>query len=178
MVYNVMLRFPNRDLAIFASEGDRNVRVSPAHRTADPATASLCAGVNSGLAIGRMISYRTRSSARWQKLNLWQTGSDLGAWLFTIMHNQYVNDTARGARTGYRRRRSGCILACCHDRSHGFAAAERTRSCTGPSVQGQREVVLLAGLDGMSYDEAAKILSVPIGTIRSRLGRAREVCAR
>jgi len=41
-------------------------------------------------------------------------------------------------------------------------------------MEAQREVVLLVGLEGMSYDEAAKILRVPIGTIRSRLGRARE----
>ena len=40
--------------------------------------------------------------------------------------------------------------------------------------KGQREVVLLIGLEGMSYDEAAKILRVPIGTVRSRLSRGRE----
>jgi RNA polymerase sigma-70 factor (ECF subfamily) len=44
----------------------------------------------------------------------------------------------------------------------------------GHLSKGQREVVLLVGLEGMSYDEAAKILRVPIGTVRSRLGRARE----
>jgi RNA polymerase sigma-70 factor, ECF subfamily len=44
----------------------------------------------------------------------------------------------------------------------------------GELSKGQREVVLLVGLEGMSYDETAKILCVPIGTVRSRLGRARE----
>ena len=38
----------------------------------------------------------------------------------------------------------------------------------------QREVVLLIGLEGIRYDEAAEILCVPIGTVRSRLSRARE----
>ena len=44
----------------------------------------------------------------------------------------------------------------------------------GNLSKGQREVVLLVGLEGMRYEEAAKILRVPIGTIRSRLGRARQ----
>ena len=44
----------------------------------------------------------------------------------------------------------------------------------GHLSKGQRAVVLLVGLEGMSYDEAAKVLRVPIGTIRSRLGRARQ----
>jgi RNA polymerase sigma-70 factor (ECF subfamily) len=38
----------------------------------------------------------------------------------------------------------------------------------------QREVVLLVGLEGMSYEMAAKVLGVPIGTVRSRLSRARD----
>jgi RNA polymerase sigma-70 factor (ECF subfamily) len=44
----------------------------------------------------------------------------------------------------------------------------------GHLSEGQRQVVLLVGLEGMTYDEAAKILGVPIGTVRSRLGRARD----
>jgi RNA polymerase sigma-70 factor (ECF subfamily) len=42
-------------------------------------------------------------------------------------------------------------------------------------LEEQRQVVLLVGLEGMSYEDAAAILNVPIGTIRSRLSRGREV---
>jgi RNA polymerase sigma-70 factor (ECF subfamily) len=38
----------------------------------------------------------------------------------------------------------------------------------------QREVILLIGLEGMSYEAAAQILDVPVGTVRSRLSRARD----
>jgi RNA polymerase sigma-70 factor (ECF subfamily) len=38
----------------------------------------------------------------------------------------------------------------------------------------QRQVILLVGLEGMSYEDAAGILSVPIGTVRSRLSRGRD----
>ena len=38
----------------------------------------------------------------------------------------------------------------------------------------QREVILLVGLEGMSYETAAKVLSVPVGTVRSRLSRGRD----
>jgi RNA polymerase sigma-70 factor (ECF subfamily) len=38
----------------------------------------------------------------------------------------------------------------------------------------QRQIILLVGLEGMSYEEAAAVLNVPVGTIRSRLSRGRE----
>jgi RNA polymerase sigma-70 factor (ECF subfamily) len=38
----------------------------------------------------------------------------------------------------------------------------------------QREVIMLVGLEGLRYDEAAEILGVPIGTVRSRLSRGRD----
>jgi RNA polymerase sigma-70 factor (ECF subfamily) len=44
----------------------------------------------------------------------------------------------------------------------------------GKLPEEQRQVILLVGLEGMSYDQAASILNVPVGTIRSRLSRGRD----
>jgi RNA polymerase sigma-70 factor (ECF subfamily) len=38
----------------------------------------------------------------------------------------------------------------------------------------QREVILLVGLEGMSYEEVAAVLEIPVGTVRSRLSRGRD----
>ena len=40
--------------------------------------------------------------------------------------------------------------------------------------EGQRQVILLVGLEGMSYEDAAAILHIPVGTVRSRLSRGRD----
>jgi RNA polymerase sigma-70 factor (ECF subfamily) len=109
------------------------------------------------------------------KAHLWQAGSDIRAWLFTIMHNQYVNNIRHAMReeaTVDVDQVASTLVAT----SDPTAARELSEldHALGYLSKGQREVVLLVGLEGMSYDEAAKILRVPIGTIRSRLGRARE----
>jgi RNA polymerase sigma-70 factor (ECF subfamily) len=109
------------------------------------------------------------------KAHLWQPGTNMRAWLFAIMHNQYVNNVRRAQR-------EGAIVDVDQVASTLVATADPTASrqlseldhALGHLSKRQREVVLLVGLEGMSYDEAAKILRVPIGTIRSRLGRARE----
>jgi RNA polymerase sigma-70 factor, ECF subfamily len=109
------------------------------------------------------------------KAHLWQAGTDIRAWLFTIMHNQYVNDIRRTAReqATVDVDQVGSTLVATTDSTVSRQLSEFERAL-GELSKGQREVVLLVGLEGMSYDETAKILCVPIGTVRSRLGRARE----
>jgi RNA polymerase sigma-70 factor, ECF subfamily len=108
------------------------------------------------------------------KIHLWQPGTDLRAWLFTLMHNQYVNFVRRAVREG-----SQTSLDAAIDLGH---QANQQTSLTLRDLQSaldklpdeQRQVVLLIGLEGMRYEEVAEILDVPVGTIRSRLSRARE----
>ena len=109
------------------------------------------------------------------KAHLWQAGTDIRAWLFTIMHNQYVNNIqhARREQATIDVDQVASTLVATSDPTASRQLSELDRAL-GYLSKGQREVVLLVGLEGMSYNEAAKILRVPIGTVRSRLARARE----
>ncbi len=109
------------------------------------------------------------------KADLWQPGTDMGAWLFTIMHNEYVNMVRRGMR-------EAAMVDIDQMSSSLVAMTDPTSSCQLRELERalarlpeeQREVILLVGLEGMPYESAAKILAVPIGTVRSRLSRGRE----
>lgn len=111
-----------------------------------------------------------------EKSHLWQPGTDLRAWLFTILHNQHVNDVRRAVREGI-----------------NVPVEDVAPVLTVPSTQGaslqlrdldramarlpeeQRQVLLLVGLEGMRYEEVAIVLDVPVGTVRSRLSRGRDM---
>jgi RNA polymerase sigma factor (sigma-70 family) len=108
----------------------------------------------------------------WAKLHLYRRGTDLRAWLFTVMHNVHVNKV-RGTRTtdildeempelAQRATQGDSLMVRDLDRSLALLPAE------------QRAVVLLVTLEDMSYEEVARTLSIPIGTVMSRLSRARE----
>jgi RNA polymerase sigma-70 factor (ECF subfamily) len=113
------------------------------------------------------------------KSHLWQPGTDLRAWLFTILHNQHVNDVRRSVREG--------INIPVED----VAPLLTVQSTQGASLQlrdldralerlpeEQRQVLLLVGLEGMRYEEVAMVLDVPVGTVRSRLSRGRDMLRR
>jgi len=113
------------------------------------------------------------------KEHLWEPGTDLRAWLFTILHNQNVSEIRRSVREG--------VVVAVEDVAPVLAVAPRA----GASLQlrdlerairllpeEQRQVILLVGLEGMRYEEVAAVLDIPIGTVRSRLSRGREMLRR
>lgn len=113
------------------------------------------------------------------KLHLWQEGTDLRAWLFTILHNQYVNLIRRATREGAAVKLSERepLLARAPQQSKRLELRDLERAFAKlPDTQ--RSVILLVGLEGMRYDEVAAVLDVPVGTIRSRLSRGREALRR
>jgi RNA polymerase sigma-70 factor, ECF subfamily len=113
------------------------------------------------------------------KAHLWQPGTDLRAWLFTIMHNHYVNMVRRAARDAATvdiEQVSSSLAATADPTvSRQLRELERGLACLPAE---QREVILLVGLEGMSYETAAQVLDVPVGTVRSRLSRGRDALRR
>lgn len=110
----------------------------------------------------------------WSKLHLWRRGSDLRAWLFTIMHNVYVNQL--------RSRAAHPLVPLDEDDMNLPQRAMQTDMLEIRDLDvalrklsdEQREVLLLIALEQFSYEETAKALGIPIGTVMSRLSRARE----
>jgi RNA polymerase sigma-70 factor, ECF subfamily len=109
------------------------------------------------------------------KQHLWQPGTDLRAWLFTILHNQYVNDVRRSAREGANVQIDD-VAPMLSTQSNAFDSVQLRdlETAIAKLPPEQRQVILLVGLEGMPYEHVASILRVPIGTVRSRLSRGRD----
>ncbi|MDE2605116.1 MAG: RNA polymerase sigma factor [Burkholderiales bacterium] len=112
-----------------------------------------------------------RACQRWQ---LWAAGSDLRAWLFTLMHNLFVD----GVRRAVRQQQAHRVDV--DDVANELAApgglpdqALDLQRCLLRLPAEQREVLLLVTLQDLGYEEAARITGVPVGTVMSRLSRAR-----
>jgi len=113
------------------------------------------------------------------KLHLWKDGTDLRAWLFTILHNQYVNQVRRAVR-------EGAAVSVSETEPSLTRAADQGRRLELRDLdralallpEEQRTVILLVGLEGMRYEAVAEVIGVPVGTVRSRLSRGREALRR
>jgi RNA polymerase sigma-70 factor (ECF subfamily) len=110
------------------------------------------------------------------KQALWQPGTDLRRWLFTLLYHQQVNALRRQARErrnlGEAARALAGPAAC--DPS-GRVLVKEMAQAIAVLPQEQREAMRRVAFGGMGYDEAATALAVPQGTLRSRLARARIV---
>jgi RNA polymerase sigma-70 factor (ECF subfamily) len=111
----------------------------------------------------------------WSRFHLWRDGSNLRTWLFTIMHNLHANAVRDGSR------RPGLVSLDDSGAAFPIRATQEDRLDLAPVEDAlarlsldQRQVVLLVGIEDMSYQQAAEVLGVPIGTVMSRLHRGRE----
>jgi RNA polymerase sigma-70 factor (ECF subfamily) len=118
-------------------------------------------------------------SRAWEKRRLWEAGTDLRAWLFTIMHNLHVNQLAMWRREAAHESLDaepdgrGWQTPVCGNQIERVELMEVMRE-VGRLPADQREVLLLAAVEELRYEEIAALLAVPIGTVMSRLSRARE----
>ena len=108
----------------------------------------------------------------WAKLHLYRRGTDLRAWLFTVMHNVHVN-RVRALRATDTLGDEMPELAQRAPQSDALLVRDLDRAITRLPEE-QRAVLLLVTLEEMSYDQVARTLGIPIGTVMSRLSRARE----
>ncbi|MDH5444449.1 MAG: sigma-70 family RNA polymerase sigma factor [Gammaproteobacteria bacterium] len=108
-----------------------------------------------------------------QRVSLWQRGTNLRAWLFTIMHNLYVNQVKRNMNGP-----DFVVLEDAqkdrHERADSDVAVNDIQQALNNLPSDQREIVLFVSIEGMKYQEVAKILDIPEGTVMSRLARARK----
>ena len=115
----------------------------------------------------------------WSRLALWQRRGDLRAWLFSILHNRFV-DRVRSVRASPEE-----PMPSTDEDGDGITAPVRATqndrlevrdldAALARLVPEQREVLLLVAVEQMSYQQIADVLGVPLGTVMSRLSRARE----
>lgn len=107
------------------------------------------------------------------KWRLWRVGSDLRAWLFTLMHNQFVSQWRHAARHAPAAEASASDLPEPLAPETPLETALDLQRCLMRLPAEQRAVLLMVTLEDLSYAEVARICGVPVGTVMSRLSRAR-----
>jgi RNA polymerase sigma-70 factor (ECF subfamily) len=111
----------------------------------------------------------------WEKRSLWQRGTDLRAWLFTILHNLYVNDVRRRKNRPEHVELDDTALEMSQPGNAESGVLLRDlESALRLLPDEQRAVLLLVSLEEMSYEDTARTLDIPVGTVMSRLARGRE----
>lgn len=108
------------------------------------------------------------------RFDQWQRDRRLRPWLLAIMHNLHVSTIRQSASEPTAVPLTEVVAASTPDDKESRLDARRVLAAAQELPEDQRLAVLLVGVEEMSYKEAADILSIPIGTLMSRLHRGRE----
>ncbi len=109
------------------------------------------------------------------RFSLFRQGSKLDAWLMTLMHNIFVNQLrAQAARPPSDPLDEQFVEPAVPGTQGDALALRDLASALAQLPPEQREVLLLVTLEEFSYEDAARALGIPVGTVMSRLSRGRE----
>jgi RNA polymerase sigma-70 factor, ECF subfamily len=115
-----------------------------------------------------------RALSRWHQR---RSDGDLRGWLYTILYNRFLSDQHRRQRRGVHR----ALLEIGEAELPGIAGGQDWAlehrdllRAFAALPEEQRSVLVLVAVEDLSYEEAARVLGVPIGTVMSRLSRGRE----
>lgn len=110
-------------------------------------------------------------------MDRFQPGTHLRAWLFTILRNSYFSDLRKTRREVEDVDGQHAATLSEHPNQHGAADLEDFKRAFATLNDDHREVLTLVGAFGLSYEEAADICGCAVGTVKSRLNRARKKLA-
>ncbi|WP_102958787.1 sigma-70 family RNA polymerase sigma factor [Mangrovicella endophytica] len=109
----------------------------------------------------------------WDKQHTFQPGTNLKAWLFTILRNEFYTQMRKKGREVQDVDGIHAMQLAGHPEQHGHLDLQDFRKALDQLPDDQREALILIGASGFSYEEAAEICNCAVGTIKSRVSRAR-----
>lgn len=110
----------------------------------------------------------------WSRYSRWQRRGELRAWMFGIMHNHFIDGVRAGNRRAEQTAAGDLPDAPVRATQTDHLEVRDLDRCLQGLPAEQREVLLLVCVEDLSYQETAQVLGVPMGTVMSRLSRARE----
>jgi RNA polymerase sigma-70 factor (ECF subfamily) len=114
----------------------------------------------------------------WSNLGSFTEGTNMRAWLFTILRNVYYSEHRKRRREVQDADGVFSNRLVVHPAQNGYMDLQDFRAALSHLPGDQREALILVGASGFSYEEAANICGVAVGTIKSRVNRARSALTR
>ena len=109
----------------------------------------------------------------WDKHSSFQPGTNIKAWLFTILRNEFYSQMRKRGREVQDSDGSFTERLSVHPAQYGSMDMQDFKKALAQLPDDQREAVILIGASGFSYEEAAEICDCAVGTMKSRVSRAR-----
>ena len=109
----------------------------------------------------------------WDKHESFQMGTNLKAWLFTILRNEFYSQMRKRGREVQDTDGAFTERMSVHPSQYGILDMADFKKALDGLPPDQREAVVLIGASGFSYEEAAQICNCAVGTMKSRVSRAR-----
>ena len=110
----------------------------------------------------------------WDKHESFQMGTNLKAWLFTILRNEFYSQMRKRGREVQDSDGIFTENLAQHPSQYGSLDMQDFKKALEQLPDEQREAIILVGASGFSYEEAAEICGCALGTIKSRVNRARQ----